>query len=102
MRSIPVVALFCLILAGCTDADWDRAMHYAGFDEAATPPQVTESMTRASQSSKKNSEIERRCSEIARLRVHDASYDKSLANSSAQIYQQALMDCEKWSLAHPE
>jgi Tfp pilus assembly protein PilP len=32
---------FCLLLAGCTDADWDHAMNYTGLEETnaadATP-----------------------------------------------------------------
>ena len=27
----------CLLLAGCTDADWDHAMRYTGLEETAEP-----------------------------------------------------------------
>ena len=27
----------CLLLAGCSDADWDHAMRYTGLDDAAQP-----------------------------------------------------------------
>jgi hypothetical protein len=26
---------FCLLLAGCTDADWDHAMNYTGLEETS-------------------------------------------------------------------
>ena len=28
----------CLLLTGCSDADWDHAMRYGGLEEDATPP----------------------------------------------------------------
>jgi len=27
----------CLLLAGCTDADWDHALRYSGLEETAEP-----------------------------------------------------------------
>jgi hypothetical protein len=30
--------IFCLLLAGCTDADWDHVMSYGGSDEAEVMP----------------------------------------------------------------
>jgi hypothetical protein len=27
----------CLLLAGCTDADWDHAMQYGGLEDTAQP-----------------------------------------------------------------
>jgi hypothetical protein len=29
---------FCLLLAGCTDADWDHVMNYGGSEEADATP----------------------------------------------------------------
>ena len=40
---------FCLLLAGCSDADWDHALNYAGLDKSDTvrasssPPAVARS-----------------------------------------------------------
>ncbi len=30
----PVILIACLLLAGCTDADWNRALNYGGMAEA--------------------------------------------------------------------
>ena len=30
----PVILIVCLLLAGCTDADWNRIANYGGGDEA--------------------------------------------------------------------
>ncbi|HKQ09892.1 MAG TPA: hypothetical protein VJS85_01770 [Rhizomicrobium sp.] len=30
--------IFCLLLAGCTDTDWDRAMDYGGLKGSAEEP----------------------------------------------------------------
>ena len=38
----PLALMFCLLLAGCTDADWDHVMNYGGAkdaDEAPAAPQ---------------------------------------------------------------
>ena len=29
---------FCLLLAGCTDADWDHALNYAGLEDKDPQP----------------------------------------------------------------
>jgi hypothetical protein len=31
----------CLLLAGCSDADWDHAMRYGGLEEDAAPSRST-------------------------------------------------------------
>jgi len=36
-KSLPL--LFCLLLAGCTDADWDNALNYTGLKGSAEEPQ---------------------------------------------------------------
>jgi hypothetical protein len=47
----PLVLMFCLLLAGCTDADWDHALNYAGAKDAdetpAAPPQPSQPQTAA-------------------------------------------------------
>lgn len=32
--------IFCLLLAGCTDADWDHALNYTGLKSAAEEPEA--------------------------------------------------------------
>jgi hypothetical protein len=39
---------FCLLLAGCTDADWDHAMNYAGLADTGTQPVKTTAHATAS------------------------------------------------------
>jgi len=52
----PLVLIFCLfsgclLLAGCTDADWDHVMNYGGAKDAdempAAPPQPSQAQTAA-------------------------------------------------------
>lgn len=35
----PLPLLFCLLLAGCTDADWDNALNYTGLRGSAEQPE---------------------------------------------------------------
>ena len=35
----PLPLLFCLLLAGCTDADWDNALNYTGLRGSAEEPE---------------------------------------------------------------
>jgi hypothetical protein len=34
----PLALTFCLLLAGCTDADWDHVMNYGGLQDADAAP----------------------------------------------------------------
>ena len=34
----PLALMFCLLLAGCTDADWDHVMNYGGAKDADEAP----------------------------------------------------------------
>jgi hypothetical protein len=36
-KTLPLV--LCLLLAGCTDADWDNALNYSGLKGSAEEPQ---------------------------------------------------------------
>jgi len=36
-KTLPL--LFCLLLAGCSDADWDHALNYTGLRGSAEEPQ---------------------------------------------------------------
>jgi len=35
----PLPLIFCLLLAGCTDTDWDHALNYTGLKGSAEEPQ---------------------------------------------------------------
>ncbi len=39
-KSLPL--FFCLLLAGCTDADWDNALNYTGLKGSADEPEAVE------------------------------------------------------------
>jgi len=36
----PLPLIFCLLLAGCTDADWDHALNYTGLKGSAEEPEA--------------------------------------------------------------
>ena len=36
----PLSLIFCLLLAGCSDADWDRALNYTGLKGSAEEPEA--------------------------------------------------------------
>jgi len=36
----PLCLIFCLLLAGCTDADWDHALNYSGLKASAEEPEA--------------------------------------------------------------
>lgn len=39
------VLIFCLLLAGCTDADWDRTLNYTGLESSDTASTETPATT---------------------------------------------------------
>jgi hypothetical protein len=47
-KNLPL--LFCLLLAGCTDTDWDQALNYTGLQGSAQEPETAE-MSRATATS---------------------------------------------------
>ena len=34
--------IFCLLLAGCTDADWDHALNYTGLGGSSEEPEMAQ------------------------------------------------------------
>ncbi len=36
----PFPLIFCLLLAGCSDADWDHALNYTGLKGSAEEPEA--------------------------------------------------------------
>jgi hypothetical protein len=36
----PLPLIFCLLLAGCSDADWDHALNYTGLKGSAEEPEA--------------------------------------------------------------
>ena len=36
----PLPLIFCLLLAGCTDTDWDHALNYTGLKGSAEEPEA--------------------------------------------------------------
>ena len=95
----PLVLTFCLfsgclLLAGCTDADWDRAMNYGGLaeqDEAPVRPSVaapaTVAAAPAATAQPSNADF---CRSVATRDAADNGFDQA---TQTRVFAQSYAQC---------
>jgi hypothetical protein len=98
-----------LLLAGCTDADWD---HLTSFDPPPGAPSAAPSVlaypddasgaTAASYATiAAPPSITAACTRTADERSGDAAYQEFDADTRQQVYEKTYADCMTWATAHP-
>jgi len=92
------VLILCLLLAGCTDADWDHAMNYGGLaepDEApAKPPRsvaaaapATVAAAPAASAEPSNADF---CRSVATRDAADNGFDQA---TQTRVFAQSFAQC---------
>jgi hypothetical protein len=84
----------CLLLTGCTDADWDHAMRYGGLEEAAQPdedaPQrITQPIAVSTESAAQPSNKEF-CNAVATQDAARSGFDPV---TQARLFAQSFAQC---------
>jgi hypothetical protein len=90
------ILILCLLLAGCTDADWDRAMNYGGVaeqDEApAKPPRSVAAAAPATVAAAPAAEPSNAdfCRSVATRDATDNGFDQA---TQARVFAQSYAQC---------
>jgi len=81
--------IFCLLLAGCTDADWDHAMTYTGLEskDVADPPQAPPAAAVAATPEAANTDF---CRSVA---TQDATSNDFDQPTQARVFARSYAQC---------
>ena len=96
MRHSLILLVFPLLLAGCTDSDWDHVLSYSGLDEQAEqtdaprPAAPTSAAVAAEPSAPAQSSNADFCRSVA---TQDASADGFDPATQARIFARSYAQC---------
>ncbi len=79
-KSLPL--FFCLLLAGCTDADWDNALNYTGLKGSADEPEAVETPAAAPENNF--------CRSVAMQDASDNGFDQA---TQQRVYTRSYAQC---------
>lgn len=82
-----------VMLAGCTDADWDRTMSFAGFDDAPAVPAAPAAATPAPRALAAAAPVQGPdpfCQGVAR---HDSTANGFDTQTQSQVFARSYAQC---------
>jgi len=89
-----ILLLFPLLLAGCTDSDWDHVLSYSGLEESAaqadTPRPPTSAAVAAEPSAPAQSSNAEFCRSVATQDASGSGFDSA---TQARIFAQSYAQC---------
>ena len=90
--------IFCLLLAGCTDTDWDHALNYTGLKGSAEEPEVAVAKPAPTSASAPSAEIAAApqsagadfCRSVAMQDAGDNGFDQA---TQQRVYARSYAQC---------
>ncbi|HKU65047.1 MAG TPA: hypothetical protein VJQ06_08310 [Rhizomicrobium sp.] len=81
--------IFCLLLAGCTDTDWDRALNYGGLKGSAEEPEAVAKPASRSVSAPEPADTGF-CRSVAMQDAGDNGFDQA---TQQRVYARSYAQC---------
>jgi len=91
-----VIAALAVLLAGCTDADWDHVMSYV--PEGPTVDEETPAVASPAPSTGVSEKAQRECADWATERAGDAANQNFDPDVMQKVHDATYADCMTWAV----
>jgi len=89
----PLCLIACLLLAGCTDTDWNRALNYGGMTDAAEETDAPPGRTARPAPQPATAEVPGNSDFCKTVAAQDASRSEFDAATKARMFTQNYAQC---------